>query len=233
MITFPSHTEERQMQIGQNQPAEDTAGSEIATREYPEEQMTIMAVGDSLTYGIRSPIGGYPAILQDMLDQAGYNTVVINAGIPGLTAPEADENFLETIAGGDIVLLMIGTNDICNPGGCPIPFECDTLEHTGKMLDKALISKITPLVSTVTPAYSEGDFAWANIYITSHNNMISQLAEKTGVLVVDNHTAIWANGGDILFEDKKVHFTDEGYEVIAQQWFDALVKNGLLEKDDE
>ena len=232
LMILPDYVDERHMQTAASRPSDDTYGSEISTREFPEEQTTIVAIGDSLTYGVRSSAGGYPAILQAKLNEAGYtNAVVINAGIPGETSPGADKKFLNTIAGADIVLLMIGTNDICNPGGCPIPFVCNTLEQTESMLDKALISKVTPLLSTVTPAHSNGEFAWANPHIAHHNSLIAQIAAIREVIVVDNHAAIWANGGDWLSEDRRVHFTDQGYEVIARQWFDALVENGLLQKE--
>ena len=58
-------------------PSEDTAGSEIALGQYPEDYTVIVAIGDSITYGVRSPIGGYPAILQSKLTQAGYNNAVV------------------------------------------------------------------------------------------------------------------------------------------------------------
>ncbi len=232
-LVFPDVGDGRNLQVTPTRPSEDVTGSEVESVQYPEDAIIIVTVGDSLTYGVRSPAGGYPAILQSKFDQADYNTIVVNKGIPGLTASEADEDFLETIAGADIVLLMIGINDIANPGGCPIPYECDTLDHTKMMLDKALISKVTPLISTVTPAHSDGVFAWANIYISSHNGMIYQIAAEKEVVVVDNHAAIWLNGGDSLYEDEKVHFTDQGYEIIAQQWYDALVANGLLQEEEE
>lgn len=220
--------DERRLQEGLTLPADDTAGSEITSRQYPEAEFVIVAIGDSLTYGIRSPAGGYPALLQTKLTQAGYDAVVMNEGIPGETSPETAERFLHEIAGADIVLLMIGMNDLVNPGKCPIPFVCDTIGQTGFMLDAALISKITPLVSTVTPARSDGMFSRLNTDIIAYNGMLYNLAAEKEVVLVDNFSAILANGGDSLYDDNGVHFTDQGYEIMAQQWFDALIENGLL-----
>jgi lysophospholipase L1-like esterase len=98
------------------------------------------------------------------------------------------------------------------------------------MLDEALISKVTPLLSTVTPACSSGPYDWMNSKVVYHNSHLHALAQEKGVVVVDNYRAILSYGGDRLYEDEKLHFTDEGYEIIAQQWFDALVLNGLLEQ---
>ncbi len=226
---FPNPINERQTQEAPTRPSEDTTGSEIDSPQYPDGTTVIVAIGDSITYGIRSPIGGYPVILQSKLTAAGYNVVVINEGVPGQTSPETLAHFLEVIAGADIALIMIGTNDLINPGGCPEPFDCKTIENTEKMLDKALISKTIPIVSTVTPARSDGIYAWANYRIEMHNSLIYDIAAERNVVVVDNYNAILNNGGNTLYEDNKVHFTDQGYEVIAQEWFNAIVDNNFIE----
>lgn len=228
--TYPGAWNDELLQSTPSQPSEDTNNSDIDGPDYPVDTTVIVTVGDSLTYGIRSPIGGYPAILQMKLNEAGYNALVINKGVPGLTSPVAHDDMLEYIAGADITLIMIGTNDLRNPGGCPDRFNCRTVENTEAMLDKALISGVTPLISTVTPAKSTGINNWANPVISWHNEVIYSLANERNVIVVDNYTAILENGGDALFEDEKVHFTDEGYEVIARYFFNALVQNNLVEK---
>jgi lysophospholipase L1-like esterase len=209
-------------------PADDTADSEIGSRQYPEAEFVIVAVGDSLTKGVGSSIGGYPAFLQAKLTQAGYNAIVINEGISGETSSEAAQRFLDVIVDADIVLLMIGINDFIVPANCVIPYACDPISQTEYMMDVALLSKITLLVSTVTPARSNGTVSKINSNIIAHNGMLSTLATEKEVVLVDNYSAILANGGNSLYSDKAVHFTDQGYEIIAQQWFDALIKNGLL-----
>ena len=72
------------------------------------------------------------------------------------------------------------------------------------MLNKALLSKTVPLISTVTPARSDGIFAWGNLRIEIHNSLIYAIAEERNIVVVDNYTAILENGGDSIFEDNKV-----------------------------
>ena len=78
LISNAEHKEETSARV-----REDTFGSGIESPQYPEGTIVIVAVGNSITYGIGTYNGGYPAILQSMLQSAGYNVVVINEGIPG------------------------------------------------------------------------------------------------------------------------------------------------------
>ena len=95
---------------------------DLSSSVYPKNEwgtVRIVAVGNSITYGYGSRVGGYPAILQTMLINAGYNVIVDNQGVPGEKTPETYQRFQSAISGADIVLLMIGVNDIVNPSSCP------------------------------------------------------------------------------------------------------------------
>lgn len=197
---------------------------------YPKsngEAVRIVAVGDSITYGFGSDIGGYPTILANMLISAGYNVVVENQGVPGEKTPWTYQRFLSTISGADIVLLMIGVNDIVNPTPCP-DSHCHTSYHIGLMLDMAIGAGVTPLVSTITPAKSRSPYVKFNPTIKRMNSKISREASKRGVLVVDNYRAIRAADGDAVFFDR-LHFNDRGYEAIALAWYKALTRNNLIQ----
>ena len=171
-------------------------------------------------------MGGYPAILQQKLRAAGYNAIVLNEGVPGEISPETDERLLDVIANVDIALLMIGTNDVINHRG-----DYNSIDVIEGMLDKMIISKVVPIISTVTPAATDSDYAWANYGIEMLNYDISAAATERAksVYLVDNYTAILNNGGDALYVDR-LHFNDQGYAVIADQWFNCLTKNKILEK---
>jgi len=218
---------EKQRQTGATQLSDDTSDSEIVSPQYPKGTTVIVAVGDSITYGWGTWTGGYPTKLQAKLLADGYNVVVINAGIPGESSPSTDERFLPTIAGTHMVLLMIGTNDIMSPRGCLSPFNCNTIGHIESMLDKALISKVTLIVSTVIPENPYSFYLPWNIQIEALNAEIKQAAAVRKVNVVDNYTAILQNGGSDLYIDKN-HFTDQGNEVFAQQWYNAIVQSNLI-----
>ena len=194
----------------------------------------VAAIGDSITwgalaFGARASSEGYPAILQTKLRTVGYDVVVLNKGIPGDKSFETDDRFLSASDGAEIALLMIGTNDIIRPEGCPEPHNCRTAEHIAAMMEKALAANLVPFVSTVTPAQPGCNRAWANPPIQVLNTQIYEVAHKRNVKIVDNYQAIMNNGSGALFADC-LHFTDKGYEVIAQQWYNALVESELLKK---
>lgn len=166
-------------------------------------------------------------MLEAKLREAGYDVEVVNKGASGEKAYQTDERFLKTIKDADIVLLMIGFNDLTKPEQCPEPHNCRTKEHITAMLDKALNSGKIPLVSTVTPAQPGNIRDWANPAIQKLNKLIVDIAAERNVTVVDNHQAISENGSKFLFSDH-AHPNDRGYEIIADQWYRALVKTGAI-----
>ncbi|MBD3305733.1 hypothetical protein GF339_05080, partial [candidate division KSB3 bacterium] len=97
--------------------------------ETPEPEVArtqkIVAFGDSITYGCQVGCGsqpsGYPRMLNAQLQAAGYDVYVDNAGVPGEKSSQTEIRFETAIVGADIVLIMIGTNDIVNPSGCVHP----------------------------------------------------------------------------------------------------------------
>jgi acyl-CoA thioesterase-1 len=81
----------------------------------------IIAFGDSLTSG--EGIGqasAYPAVLQELVDQAGLGLTVVNAGVSGDTTTRA-ANRIDRVLGGDVRILLValGANDGLR--GTPIP----------------------------------------------------------------------------------------------------------------
>ena len=212
----------------EEQLADDTSGSEIESTQYPEGTVVIVAIGDSITYGQGSSRGGYPPMLQEKLLAAGYAVVVLNAGISGERTYSTHQRWLQEIANADITLIMIGINDLLNPSHCADPYDCQTIEYIEAMINEALISKKIPVVSTVTPAQNSGSRAWVNPDIRSLNVQIKSLATQYAIPLVDNYEAIRDNGGDALYSDH-THFTDTGYDIIAQQWFNAIVNGNLIE----
>ena len=179
-------------------------------------EVRIVAVGDSITYGVGSSSGvGYPPRLEARLWKAGKNATVVNAGIPGEKSPDTDKRFKSTIQGADIVLLMIGTNDVSNSGICNgAPCLSDT--HIASMLDKALAAGVTPIVSTIIPFSGyESDTA-----VRELNSKIKAVASERGVSVVDNYQRFSSVG--FSYYDNRLHPNDEGYEIMAEEWYKTV-----------
>ncbi|PID57430.1 hypothetical protein CSB45_07885 [candidate division KSB3 bacterium] len=207
--------------------SEDTEGSVIDSPQYPEDTVVIAAIGDSITYGQGTWDGGYVSRLEARLTAAGHSVLLLRRGVPGEQSAETDARFLREIAGADIVLLMIGLNDVVNPGICESPFSCHVVDHIVSMIDKALISKVIPVVSTITPARVGGEYDWANAQIEFINSKLSLEGARQGVLMVDNYQTVMANGSSALYYDR-IHFNAQGYDVLAEQWFNAIEENQLI-----
>ena len=196
-------------------PTSATASSLPAVLPTPTDDATVVvAIGDSITYGKGSSVGGYPTYLEYKLLTNGYDVNVVNKGVGGETSPETDSRFSSEISGADVVLLMIGTNDIM--GG-----SCDAsciISHIGSMLDKALNAGVRPIVSTVIPARSTSYYAAFNDDIVALNSQIKSLASQKGVRYIDSYLLFRS---DAYFSDD-IHPNDAGYERIAIEWYGAL-----------
>ena len=209
--------------------SEDTEGSAIDASHYPQETVVIVAIGDSITYGQGAWDGGYPKRLETRLLADGHNVVVLNKGIPGEQSATTDARFLSAIVGADIVLVMVGMNDIVNPGDCADPFNCRVVGHYQSMMDKALLSKIIPIAGSISPARLGDDYDWANPQIQLVNAEIASSAAHRGVVFADNFQPILSNGGNALYYDR-IHFNAQGYDVIAEQWYAAIEQNNLIQQ---
>lgn len=181
-------------------------------------EVRIVAVGDSITYGVGGTNDeGYPPKLEALLWKAGKNVTVSNAGVPGEKSPETDDRFSREIRGADIVLLMIGTNDVTHSGIC-YGAPCLTDTHIASMLDKALNAGVTPIVSTIIPfsGYEEDDA------VRELNQQIKSVASQRGVSVVDNYRKFSEVGFSVYYN--RLHPDDEGYEIMAEEWYKTVIR---------
>ncbi len=82
----------------------------------PSRPKTIVAFGDSLTagYGLRPP-EAFPVVLHRRLNEDGYETTVVNAGVSGDTTQKglARLKSVEALK-PDLVILELGANDMLN-----------------------------------------------------------------------------------------------------------------------
>jgi acyl-CoA thioesterase I len=145
--------------------------TEIASTTY-----TVIAFGDSITagYGL-SPSDAYPAVLEVLLREQGYNVRVINAGVSG-----------ETTAGGlrraefiaqkraDVVVLALGGNDMLR--GTP-----------PETVDAQLRQILTILTQDNGKVVLVGMRASQNlgpVYISEFDALYPRLAQEFGVTLV-------------------------------------------------
>ena len=224
--TSATDIELRTAQDSPGQIADDTTGSDIQTTPY--RPYVIAAVGDSITYGEGGSrrTGGYPGLLETRMRAMGYPIDTYNEGEPGATSDDIKPGFRRTIIGADVVLLMIGTNDIINPNACVSSVDCRVVDNIRTMLDTAIQMGIKPVLGTVTPKNPNDIYTFLNPKIEFLNTQLFALAASYNIAIADTYNAILNNGGALLYYDKH-HFTDAGYQVLADEWYRVLVSSVL------
>lgn len=206
-----------------------TAPTEVNLKTFPSR---IVAIGDSITWGKGSSAEGegYPALLEQKLQAEGYAGQVINEGVSGATTEDFLADWHWFLQSGDILLIMLGANDIQSEKLCVEPNNqqnCLMLKNIRAMTTSALNAGAFPVLATVTPTRTGDMLDFYNLAIQELNAQLKLIAAELKVPIVDTHTAILTNGGDALFVDAH-HFNDLGYEVIASEFFAVLIKDPLM-----
>jgi lysophospholipase L1-like esterase len=196
-------------------------------RQSQQKAPLIAAVGDSITLGVLSTCGGYPTLLQARLKSEGFAFEMRNLGISGEKAHQTRQRFAAILDEADLVLLMIGFNDLTRPEECPAPLGCRTLEYIETMVGMAEKRGIPIILGTITPAQPGNLRDWANPAIMDLNRQLTDLAARKRITLADTHQVLWDNRAKAVFSDH-AHPNDRGYALLAETWRDALHRCGLF-----
>ena len=111
--------------------------------------LDVLAFGDSLTAGVGDESGdGYPKRLEEKL---GGDSTVTNHGVPAEVTSEGLSRLEGVLAfGGDVLLLMEGTNDITKVAAGELSVET-TLANIDTMIARTREAGIEPVLSSVIP----------------------------------------------------------------------------------
>jgi len=175
---------------------------------------TVLALGDSLTYGTGAPAdAAYPLRLAQF---TGWN--VINAGVPGNTSAQARERLAPLLAqhAPKLVLLSIGGNDFLRQ----VP-EAATREHIAAMLAeiRAAGSRAV-LIAVPRPALAAALFG-----SLSDHPLYEALAAETGVPLF---AAGWSTVlSDSSLKSDRIHANAAGYERFARDLHRWLRETGF------
>jgi lysophospholipase L1-like esterase len=192
-----------------------------------------MAFGDSITAGeislnptmlLLDPSRAYPADLMGLL--SSYYTAqsfsVFNEGISGETAVQGAERISDLFVrrNPEVLLLLEGVNDI----NAQEPDE----DRVGPLLDAlkfdirdAQRRNVKVFISTLLPQKSGGSRAHAVDLIEPVNSRIRALAAAEGVTLVDSWQVFKGQEQTLIGQDG-LHPTPEGYQLLAQTFFDAI-----------
>ncbi len=180
-----------------------------ATKQRPK----IVAFGDSLTAGLGlTAKETYPAKLQTMLDSAGYEYEVVNAGVSGDTSAGGlrrmdwvlDENV-------KIVVLELGANDILR--GLPIE---SMKQNLAKMIESMQSRRITVVLAGMEAPTNSGPE-----YRNEVHEAYRSLAEKYKTPFIPFFLEGVAQSEKLIQEDLS-HPNPEGAKVLAKTVFEVI-----------
>ena len=218
----------------------------------PASGLKIMPLGDSITDGVGGSNAGYRGPLNMLLNNAGIAHQFVGSATDNVGSLPADQQHHEghsgyTITGGgrsgildnintwlgsnganpDVILLMIGTNDVTTYATtlAAVPQATANLntlistisnKSTGLRPNaKLIVAEITPIVGTV----NGGTDAVAQAYNQSVATLVANhQALGENVSLVDMHSAL--NASTDMYD--QLHPNDNGYNKMAQVWFNGI-----------
>ncbi len=176
---------------------------------------TVLALGDSITFGTGAPAdGSYPAALARL---TGWQ--VVNAGVPGHVSAQALERLpgLLQAHAPSLLLLSIGGNDLLRR----LP-EAELRAHIRQMVALARDAG-TEVVLIAVPRPS---VAGAVTGLLSDHPLYAELADE---LTLPLHAGGWSRVlGDAGLRSDAIHANAAGYETFARGLADTLRSLGLL-----
>ncbi len=190
----------------------------------------IIAFGDSITEGYgddpESTHPGYPPRLEGLLGDAGFPVAIANWGVGGETTAEGLSRIDDALDdGGEILLLMEGTNDINRL------ISGETIRYNlNAMAAKAEARGIKVVHATVIPHRPDGTGDIENFATRDVQLDILHLAENQGRKVVDAFAAFWDEPDffsrfyldDPPEEDPVGHPNPAGYDLLAEAFLPVV-----------
>lgn len=198
-----------------------------------------IAFGDSITVGFPrhdetcrcevipdcQQLCGYPRRLQRLLNEAGVDAGVLNRGVGSEKTPEGLSRIDEVLAeGGQVLLLMEGTNDISRN----ISPET-TLANLDEMAARAARAGFETVHVTVIPRHDRARVDVDNVLNAAFAADLRDLAFTRGRRVVDCFESFSTvpNVFDDLYADLPGdpvgHPNSRGFDLMAEVFFDALM----------
>jgi lysophospholipase L1-like esterase len=180
-----------------------------------------VAFGDSITQGLNSFYGGYPALLEEKLKTYFGEAEVVNEGIGRMDSSEGlgrVNEILEREKPG-YLLILFGANDIMG-----LPSVDETILNLRAIIQRAKNNQTIPIVGTLTPFNPWGSHGWsrwvADVYRL--NIKIRELAQEENVKLADHFSAF--NNDFSLLIDDGLHLNEKGYEIMAETWFEVIIE---------
>jgi acyl-CoA thioesterase-1 len=174
----------------------------------------IIAFGDSLTAGFGiARDEAYPAQLQRMLDEAGFELEVINAGVSGETTAGGRRRLAWVLEDRDVraIVLSLGGND-----GLRGLSPSEMKQNLKAMIDEARLRDITVLLCGMIAPPNHGE-----TYTGAFRDAFFELAEEEDVAFLP-FLLEGVVGDPGLNQSDGIHPNPEGAAIVAGNVFEAL-----------
>lgn len=192
-----------------------------------------MAFGDSITVGVGGGAGGgYPPYLRADLRAFLGEADIVNAGDSGTKSIEGEARMTRELRKNDpaFTLILYGTND-WNSAVCRDEFPCYTIDSLRSMILQARDNGSNPILGTIppaNPAWVDRNAEARNIWVGQMNDLVRTMAQQEDVPVAEIHGDFMAQPSlRDLFVDH-VHPNDDGYQIMARSWWDAITSPSAL-----
>ena len=202
------------------------------------QQTRYIAFGDSITVGFDrhdetcpcqvfpdcQQMCGYPQRLETLINDAGGNASVLNRGVGGEATTEGLSRIDQVLAeGGDVLLLMEGTNDITRR----IATET-TLFNLNEMATRAAQEGFETVHVTVIPRFPRATVDSENVVNAFFASGLRDLAFDNGRQLVDVFETfsttpnLFTTYYTDLPNDPVGHTNSAGFDLMAEVFFNAL-----------
>ncbi|HET7291094.1 MAG TPA: SGNH/GDSL hydrolase family protein [Vicinamibacteria bacterium] len=195
----------------------------------PNVPARYMAFGDSITDGDGSSSGyGYRRLLQNRLTAHFGGAEVVNQSVGGTRSWEGAERISQSLRRNDpaYTLVLYGTNDwnareCRNIAGPP----CFTVDSLRSIVRAVKGQHSLPIVGTIIPVNTGFDARTPesrNVWVADVNELVRAMVEEEGAVLAELFEPFMAVPDfHTLFYDH-VHPNDEGYDIIASAFFEAI-----------
>jgi lysophospholipase L1-like esterase len=178
------------------------------------EDSTIVAFGDSLTFGYgASQNESYPNVLKEKI---GIN--VVNEGISGNTTKDGVNRIEAVISehNPSLILVGLGGNDMLRNVS-----EEETKENLSKII-KISQSKGIQVILLATPKPS----GLGLIGYLSDAEFYKELAEQHNVLLIEDVYSKWLEKNE--YKSDQIHLNSKGYQKVAEHIAEFLKEENLI-----
>ncbi|MFB1082704.1 GDSL-type esterase/lipase family protein [Jeotgalibacillus sp. JSM ZJ347] len=212
--------------------AAGAGGLWIYDRHTPERGQELVALGDSLTYGVGDQSGaGYAENLEEVINENREEPLTVyNYGIPGqqtdgLLAQLEDEEVKATLKNAEYFTVFIGTNDLIKTNGGDLNPLYDDRIQAGKEDYEKNLEDILSIIREENPEAPILFLGLFNPY--PENEEIQQVIDNWNKLskgMVEEYPSVKFIATDGILKEKSaeyfsdaLHPNEKGYELITKR----------------